>query len=280
MIFDKILIVTRPTENDLTIEVREKVIKFCEDNDIMWRINSAYDIDDKNLLIVSIGGDGTMLGAMRRSLRYNKAIVYGINTGTLGFLSEEFDDNLSRVFQDIGRDWGHIDERMALSATVYIDGQPVMEKPLYAINEFVLTPLSVQSVLTTKISINKKFVSSNIGSGALVATATGSTAMSLSSGGAIVSPSTSIMQVVPILPHTLTSRPVITSGMDVISLSASLTQTKNPVEIYGDGVCLGSYEKFHGNEIELRIMKHSSCVRVYRPQTWDFFNVLREKMKW
>lgn len=277
--FNKVSIVTRPGDTGgMTDKICHKVIKFCKDADIMWNVGNL-ERDAKNVLVVAIGGDGTMLGAMRSSLRYDNAIVYGINTGTLGFLTEEYNDNLFTTLGHIGRRHGQIDERMALSGRVYIDGELVLDK-LTALNELVLTPLSVQSPLKAQVYINNKIVSENVGSGVLVATSTGSTAMAMSGGGAIVSPSTNIMQIVPILPHTLTSRPVITTGRDTISFKADLTKSRNHIEIYGDGICFGSYEKFHGSEIELKITKHHDIVRVYRPQNWDFFNVLREKMKW
>ena len=69
-----------------------------------------------------------------------------------------------------------------------------------------------------KILINDQIVAEQFGSGVLIATATGSTAMSLSAGGAIVSPSTNIMQIVPIVPHSLSARPIITTGRDKISI--------------------------------------------------------------
>jgi NAD+ kinase len=283
MVYDKIQIISRPTDNGKTTEVRNNVIKFCEDVDIPYRHggdeNPAFPIGTEGVLVVAIGGDGTMLGAMRSSIQYPDSVVYGINTGSLGFLTEEFNDNINTVLMNIGRKFGQIDERMALSGSIYIDGEMVLDG-LVAMNEFVLTPLSVQSPLKAQVYINRKMVSENIGSGVLVATSTGSTAMSMSGGGAIVSPSTNIMQIVPVLPHTLTSRPVITSGRDTISLKADITTSRNSVEVYGDGICFGSYEKFAGEEIELKINKHPTTVRVYRPQNWDFFNVLREKMKW
>jgi len=280
MTYNKVLIITRPGDDDKTIEVRERIIKFCEDSDLQWDVNGGFPKGTEDVLLVAVGGDGTMLGAMRKSLHYTNAIVYGINTGSLGFLSEEFNDNINTTLSNIGRRFGQIDERMALTGRIFVDGEPTADKSIIAINELVLSGMTNQAPVKVEVSINKRLVSENVGSGVLVATSTGSTAMALSAGGAIVSPSTNIMQIVPLMAHTLTSRPVITTGRDSISLKTKSLGVHQPIEVYGDGVALGTFYNGDGKEIELRINKHPATVRVYRPQNWDFFNVLREKMKW
>jgi len=277
--YNKVLIITRPGDDERTLSVREKIIMFCDDNDITWDTTS-FPKATTDVLVIAIGGDGTMLGAMRKSLHYPNAIVYGINTGSLGFLSEEFNDNINTVLSNIGRNFGQIDERMALTGRVFVDGKPTADKDIVAINELVLSGMTNQAPVKVEVSINKRLVSENVGSGVLVATSTGSTAMALSAGGAIVSPSTNIMQIVPLMAHTLTSRPVITTGRDSISLKTKSLDVHQPIEVYGDGVALGTFYDGSGKEIELRINKHPGTVRVYRPHNWDFFNVLRKKMKW
>ena len=280
--FNKVLIVTKPLPDDLTNSIGSEVVDFCKKNDVMWSFTPAmYEGNSDRLLIVAIGGDGTMLGAMRLSLELEGSFVFGINTGSLGFLSESLPDIISipKLLSNIGRDFCEMEERMALSATVYVDGEP-WARNLMAMNEFVIAPMTLQSPMVTEVFINDKFVSKNQGSGVLVASSTGSTAMALSGGGAIVSPSTNIMQIVPIMAHTLTSRPIITTGRDTISLKATQQSVHKPIEVYGDGIDLCTIQESRKKEIELRIEKHPSTVKICRPQTWDFFNVLREKMKW
>lgn len=280
MIYNKVLIVTKPEPDDRTNKIVAEIAAFCETNEVECAYSDVvYGNHESNILIVAVGGDGTMLGAMRTALRFHGAIVYGINTGTLGFLSEEYHNNINQTLSHIGRRSDSYDTRMGLTATIYVDGHKDKTNCV-AMNELVLAPMTLQSSLITTVSINDKFVIENNGSGVLVATSTGSTAMAMSGNGAIVSPSTNIMQVVPLLSHTLTSRPVITSGRDTISLKAKFNRNNNPIEIYGDGICLGTYQHDEAEEIELRIKRHPAVVSVYRPDTWDFFNVLREKMKW
>ncbi len=278
MTYNRVLIITRPSGDAKTALVRDKIISFCVDNEIIWT-EGNFPRGTKDVLVIAVGGDGTMLGAMRKSFRYTKSIVYGVNTGSLGFLSEEFNDNINTILSNISSRVGQIDERMALTGRVFVDNMRVGDD-IIAMNEFVLSGMTNQVPVKVEVSINKKLVSENVGSGVLVATSTGSTAMSLSAGGAIVSPSTNIMQIVPLMAHTLTSRPVITTGRDTISLRTQIVNSSQPIEVYGDGIALSTFYKGDGEDIELQINKTPGVVRVYRPQNWDFFSVLREKMKW
>jgi len=105
--------------------------------------------------------------------------------------------------------------------------------------------------------------------------------MSLSAGGAIVSPSTNIMQIVPLVAHTLTSRPIITTGRDIITIRATLSDRVPEIEIHGDGQTLTSFNlDDDGEQLELTVVKHDSEVKIWRAADWNFFDVLTEKMKW
>ena len=186
--YNKVLILTKPNPDEVTNYIGSEVVKFCEENDVKWSFTPAmYKDDSERLMIVAIGGDGTMLGAMRLSLELEGSFVYGINTGSLGFLSENISciNGITKIFSNIGRGFGVMEERMALTAEVSMDGE-FLARDLDAMNEFVLAPMTIQSPLVTEVFINNKFVSSNQGSGVLVASSTGSTAMALSGGGAIV----------------------------------------------------------------------------------------------
>jgi len=277
--FKNILIFRRPEDDSVTRNVVEQVRVYARERGIKFFMQPGPD-NDEPTLIVSIGGDGTMLAAMRASAYLPSATVVGFNTGTLGFLTEELPPSISEFLDDI---WFHetvdFEERMMLKSTVSIDGEPIDE--IYeAINEFVLTGKTINAPLTTQVYINDNFVSEQMGSGMLVATSTGSTAMALSSGGAIVSPSTNIMQIVPILSHTLTTRPIISTGRDTITLVGNFTNRIPEIEIHGDGKLLVSVSNVEGNEISITIQKHSKTVKVWHPENWNFFSVLSEKMKW
>jgi len=70
MTYNKVLLITRPGDDEQTVHVRERVIKFCEDNGLTWYVNGSFPKGTEDVLVVAIGGDGTMLGALRKSMRY------------------------------------------------------------------------------------------------------------------------------------------------------------------------------------------------------------------
>ena len=280
--FDSIIVITKPNADIGTQMVADSIFEYGEKRGIIVSQpspRSMRSLADDAILIISVGGDGTMLGAMRTSLKYKNSSVLGINTGTLGFLSEEVPSNIDSYIDDILFN-GHMktEERMLLQASIRVDGEDFED--LIAINEFVFTTPSIKAPVTTQVYINDQFVNKQLGNGVLVATATGSTAMSLSAGGVIVSPSTNIMQVVPILAHTLTARPIITAGSDVVSISTQFTDRVPEIEIQADGQVLCSIDNTSGNDVEIAITKHPKTITVWRPEDWNFFNVLTGKMKW
>lgn len=283
--FKAILVFSRPDNDFATRNVTEQVRKYARVRGIPFGLSHMdlfrLTVDPADpILVVSVGGDGTMLAAMRATAKFISATVVGLNTGTLGFLTEELPASIEDFLDDI---WVHesvvFEERMMLKGTMSVDGVETPET-FEAINEFVLSGTTVNVPLVTEVYINDNFVSKQMGSGVLVATSTGSTAMSLSAGGAIVSPSTNIMQIVPVLPHTLTARPIISTGRDSITLVGNFTDRVSEIEIQADGKVLASVTNVEGNEVSLTIEKHAKTVKVWRPKDWNFFSVLSEKMKW
>jgi len=270
--FDSIFIFRKPGEDVETQNIAGFVYSYGVNHDIP--VGYVYpDNLEERVLIVSVGGDGTMLAAMRASTNYINSTVLGLNTGTLGFLTEEIPHNLNEYLDNILLEKNVIlEKRMILDGSVSINGERV-NKSFKAINEFILTGKSINAPVITEVYINDKFVNDQLGNGVLVASSTGSTAMSLSAGGAIVSPSTNIS-------HTLTSRPIISTGRDSITIHTKLTSRVPEIEIHGDGQTLFSFSYDVGNEIDLTIKKHPHDVKIWRPKNWNFFNVLTEKMKW
>jgi NAD+ kinase len=274
--FDSILIAHKPIVDTETQDMIECVRSYAGYRDIP--IIYYPNDQESNVLIISIGGDGTMLNAMRISTHYENSTVIGFNTGTLGFLTEEVPEKLYNYLDAIMFERNvKLESRMILQGYFTVDD--LESDRLMAVNEFVLTA-PADAPLVTEVFINDQFVSKQLGSGMLVASSTGSTAMSLSAGGAIVSPSTNIMQIVPVLSHTLTARPIITSGDDEVRIVTTLSSRVPLVNIYADGQTIFDEPGEEGNEIVLTVKRHQRNVHIWRPKDWNFFNVLTEKMKW
>lgn len=275
MNYKNILIVSKPQSDLLTQSIIRHITNFAEKNNINI-ITEDFDNGEKTL-IISIGGDGTMLGSMRISVKFKNSVVLGINTGTLGFLTEEIPNRLISFLEDVfySHDFSFIEERMILEGSLSFN-----DNTYIAANEFVFSS-SVDVPLKTKVFINDNFVNEHLGSGVLVSSATGSTAMTLSAGGAIVNPNTNIMQIVPLLPHTLSSRPIITTWRDTITIKSNLSSRVPSIKIHADGKEIAFFEEHtYNKEVSITIKKHHKSVKIWRPKDWNFFEVLSKKMGW
>ena len=292
---ENVLVVHKPIESKSDAFIVQDVVSAFEScgfdvvsKDVLKTGNllAHQDLDETipPTLIVSLGGDGTMLNAMREALLYKNHYVLGINIGHLGFLAEDFKntvDNYQEVFANLS-DFFKVEQRSVLHGSVKTkNGFAVDFGDYVGINEFLISGENVNSFLYTDVLIDNQHAMRLQGGGVLVSSATGSTAMSLSAGGAIVSPDTNVMQIVPIVAHNLTSRPVITSGRNTITIKAvdvkNYSQT-NRVVISTDGWSLLSLDIDYFESFTVK--QHSTRINILRPKNWNFFDVLSKKMKW
>jgi len=235
-------------------------------------------------LYISLGGDGTMLTAMRAASSHNNGSVFGVNFGHLGFLTTVDGskyltaDSFKKLFEGVIRqpwNWA-FDRRMVIQGDVHGNNCP----PSSAINEVLITTPTRRNPLTCDIYINDKFVASVSGDGVIVSTATGSTAYAMSAGGSIMSPNARAMQIVPLSAHTLTSRPIVVSENDKVRIVASKDQRADIVEVLNDGQQVFTSEMSDLEEDFMMTISKKNFVDIYRPVDWNFFNVLSEKMGW
>ena len=241
--------------------------------------NTGEHLPNTRILFVAVGGDGTMLYTMKKSLRYGISSVVGINEGHLGFLVEDISARykIEDFFDDIFNNEALLEERMALSTVISDYGRP---KTHLAVNEFLFSTGSHNAPFNYKILINDLLVAEQFGSGVLVSTSTGSTAMSLSAGGAIVSPNTNIMQIVPLMSHSLSARPIITTGRDKISIKTTANDRNSSFELRADGRMVWENSPSNDDTYRIDIRKYPQQVWINRPKGWNFFDVLTKKLNW
>lgn len=196
--------------------LRRRGIKICVNDELAGQLNlpdlRVEAFKDCELLFV-LGGDGTILSALDRAIPYDIPIL-GINLGRLGFLTElEINDlNDSLMDRVLTGDY-RIDARM----TMRIEGQD--ELKMFALNDIVITRSTPSvRVLSLEYEADGTLVDCISGDGLIVATATGSTAYSLSSGGPIVLPGLDCFVLTPVCPHTLNARPVVVSSSHRITV--------------------------------------------------------------
>ena len=196
--------------------LKRRGIKICVNDELARALNmpelKIEAFQDCDLLFV-LGGDGTILSALDRAIPYDIPIL-GINLGRLGFLTELEINDLNDPLMDrvLSGDY-RIDARM----TMRVEGQDDLK--MFALNDIVITRSTPSvRVLSLEYEADGTLVDCISGDGLIVATATGSTAYSLSSGGPIVLPGLDCFVLTPVCPHTLNARPVVVSSIHRITV--------------------------------------------------------------
>ena len=211
------------------------------------KIDSVPDIDGADL-VISLGGDGTLLRAAR-IVNYREIPILGLSYGHLGFLtaaSPEEKDVLSVVSDALAGEL-HVSRRATLACDVFSvneDGSDDLVRS-FALNDMALTRGPLSDMVEFDMSVSGHHIDRLRGDGVVVSTATGSTGYALSAGGPIVSPDYSGMVCVPIAPHTIQARAFLTSPSDVVEISVSKDRPSVPaIAIDGQFVtCLGTVER-------------------------------------
>ncbi|MDN4501064.1 NAD(+) kinase [Alteromonadaceae bacterium BrNp21-10] len=230
------------------------------------------EIGQRADLAIVVGGDGSMLGAARVLSRFNVAVV-GVNRGNLGFLTDIDPDDFAAQLDPIFAGEYIAEQRFLLETEVYRHGD--VKSNNSAVNEVVLHPGKVARMIEFEVFIDDTFVFSQRSDGLIVATPTGSTAYSLSAGGPIVTPNLNALVMVPMFPHTLSSRPIVVDANSSISLKISDTNNDN-LQVSCDGHV--SLSVLPGDEI--RIRKNPHMLSLIHPKNYSYFKVLRNKLDW
>lgn len=187
-----------------------------------------FDFDGHYDLVVSIGGDGTILRVAKRCALIGAPIL-GVNKGTVGFLTEVetdgFEDALDRF---IKRDY-LLERRALLDATI-------KDKHFYALNDTVIMRSGGGRMITMEVRVGNELIDKFSCDGYIACTPTGSTAYSLSAGGSVIGPNTPVIALTPINPHTLRTRPIVVGSFENVSMTYS---GATPSAVYVDGEFAG-----------------------------------------
>jgi len=225
-------------------------------------------------LVVVLGGDGTLLSmADCIGATGSNVPILGVNFGSLGFLTEVTLPELYPALEAALSDRGRIEERMMLrSTTTRIDGSV----PEYiALNDVVITKAARSRMIDLSVSIGSEFVTRVKADGLIVATPTGSTAYNLAAGGPIVQPTLDALVLTPIAPHTLTNRPIVVPASSPVRVQPHIEE-RDELYVTFDGQA--GLQLQAGDEI--RICRAERTLRLIRPSTRSYFEVLRQKLKW
>ncbi len=212
--------------------------------------------------VIAAGGDGTFLRAA--SVVYKlKLPILGVNLGGLGFLTDIRKEEIDKIFEDLIHENYEIQERFILKANW-------KNQDNIAVNDVVFSSTDIR-VIDLDIYINGSFVTQLSGDGLIIATPTGSTAYSLSSGGPIVKPGTEAIVVTPISPHTFTFRPIV-----IDNHSRILIKARKKCRLIFDGQNLITLDS--GEEVSVE--KNKETLKVVKFENWNYFDILRKKLNW
>lgn len=221
-------------------------------------------------LVVALGGDGTMLSAVR-SVGPLCVPVLGINLGSLGFLTELTPRDLVFALDRINRGDYFIEKRMLLVAR--LEGE-CDRGSIVALNDAVVDKGAVARVIHLDLHVNDEFVSSYAADGLIVSTPTGSTAYSLAVGGPIIHPTIDAIIVAPIAPHTLAQRPMVFSPDDRVRITLVSHRRGATFTVDGQVACvLNSGES-------VTIERAAFKAHLVRLVENSFYRVLRDKLGW
>ncbi|APE05645.1 MULTISPECIES: NAD(+) kinase [Alteromonas] len=223
-------------------------------------------------LAVVVGGDGSMLGAARVLARFDIHVV-GVNRGNLGFLTDIHPDDIIQQLDHIFNGECFVEERFLLEVGVYRHEK--LKSNSAAVNEVVLHHGKVAHMMEFEIYIDEQFVFSQRSDGLIVATPTGSTAYSLSAGGPIIMPKLDALTLVPMFPHTLSSRPIVVDADSQVSMKVSKVNSDSLQVSCDSHIVL---PVLPGDEI--RINKSADKLHLVHPKGYSYFNVLRQKLGW
>ncbi len=224
--------------------------------------------------IIVLGGDGTLIHAALDFVAYDIPIL-GINLGTLGFLTALEKDEVYEGLDKLMANCYTVEHRMMLSGSVIKQGEKVQQA--LSLNDIIVTRSGFSRLVETKLYINDVMAGNYAGDGIIVSTPTGSTGYNLSAGGPIVPPTTELMVITPICPHSLTARSIVVSAADRIRIEVGRRRKSLPEEalVTYDGQTVVKLQS--GDRIEIE--RARSRVHLIQVASRTFYEVLREKTR-
>lgn len=227
-------------------------------------------------IAIAVGGDGTMLLA-GRGLAPHSVPLLGINAGGLGFLSAVDLEGFRRDFKRIFSGGYETESRWMLSVEVR-RGKKTIFGPRTALNDLVIRSGDQARAVMLEVESQKRFVADYFGDGIILSTPTGSTAYALSAGGPVVVPGVDAFLLVPICPHSLTSRPLMTPAWSPLTVRLVRKSPQDrPLALASlDGQAECALEV--NDEVHAR--RYDMPLKLLLPPERTHFDLLRAKLKW
>ncbi len=250
---------------ELVLECRTAALVGEKSGAAMADFGAGFDI------LVVLGGDGTILQVLNE-LGGGLPPIFGINIGTLGFLTCVSAHDYREAVRSIVDRTYQLSERTLLNVEIRRHEAPAFKH--YALNDAVISRGELSRLIRLDVMIDGAGLTEYNADGLIVSTPTGSTAYSLSAGGPVLAPDSEVFVITPICPHVLTNRSVIVSDLSTIEISPSRRQ--EAVFLTLDGRTVARVEP----EDSICITKADKPLPLAMPPGMSFFEVLRQKLKW
>jgi NAD+ kinase len=222
-------------------------------------------------LIVVLGGDGTMIATSRMIGDYDVPVL-GINYGTLGYLAEFRVEEMFPALESILTGDYRIDKRVRLAVEVMRGEEILMHSR--ALNDVVINKSALARIIEIEARMDGRLISGYRADGLIVSTPTGSTAYNLSAGGPVIYPSMNALVITPICPFTLSDRPIVVPDNALIELRLRTPDEEVVLTLDGQvGLPISTEDR-------VLIRKSLTTFKIVQPKNRNYFEVLREKLRW
>ena len=217
---------------------------------------------------ISLGGDGTLLYTSHFAV--TKPVI-GVNVGYLGFLTEFTQAEMLGAIEHVINSTYTIHTRLQLEASVCNNNNI---QQFRALNDVVIEKGTYPRIPTFVIKLDGELLSSYRADGIIIATSTGSTAYSMSAGGPIIAPKSSVFVITPICPHMLTVRPIVISDDKIIEISVDAPDGEFPLN------CDGHFNKFLDPLEVVTVKKSNQVINLVANEQRSYCEILRTKLLW
>jgi len=261
--------------NNVEMVIEENFLKMLYEKELVKKeyktFSSSNSLDNSFEMLISIGGDGTILRAAT-FVRNSGVPILGINAGRLGFLAMVQKENIDNFLQFVIDKNYTTSERTLLSLTCDPPNEAI-EDLNFAMNEVTVSRKDTTSMITVETYLNNEYLNSYWADGLIISTPTGSTGYSLSCGGPILTPDVKSLVITPIAPHNLNARPLVIPDDTEIKLRVSGRENQYLIS-------LDSRISSVKNESVLTIKKTDFKIKMVEIPGETFLKTLRNKLLW
>ncbi len=262
-------------KNDVEMIIENNFLNILNEKEIIKKefktFTSHTELDNSFDMLISIGGDGTILKASTL-VRDSGIPILGINAGRLGFLANVQKDNIAEFMQFVIDKKYIISKRTLLSLSCTPENINIQDIN-FALNEITVSRKDTTSMITVETYLNDEYLNSYWADGLIIATPTGSTGYSMSCGGPILTPDVQSLVITPIAPHNLNARPLVVKDETEIRLKVSGREEHYLVSLDSRVISVK-------NETILVIKKTPFQINMVEIPEETFLKTLRSKLFW